>query len=261
MCRYIAQPYGRADRPQAAVRSPCTLDVKLRLGDQLNKPIPFLAGCVVALLSACSSDQINHVKQPGPTNQPGFASRQDSPGSSDKSKDDKSFYLAYGVKLAEKAVELSRRQLKLDKIILDYKSRGEAIPTDVLEAKDSIAVRQSEISEQLFSMTGQLHIHALKPGVFGSYVSECVNRINQVFRNENAETKRRFIGKTALISVQLAANGEIESVVPYTRREDEDFGSYLHGVVWKVPRFPEIPQLKDRPIERVDISIPFDYRN
>jgi hypothetical protein len=79
-------------------------------------------------------------------------------------------------------------------------------------------------------------------------------RINNAVHAESPETRRRFYGRTAAGRLDLMAEGRIESVIPYPSKEDKEFGDYLHNVIWKVPSFPEVPQLKTRRIERVSIT-------
>lgn len=159
--------------------------------------------------------------------------------------------------LAKEAVRLGSRKLGLKTAALEFKNRGAAVPAEVAYELDRIDVRLKEIADKQFAMSGVLQIDASQPGEFGSYIAECLNRINRGLRAESAESRRPFLGKTAVVRLDLTANGAIESVVPNAQKQDKEFGNYLHDLIWKVPSFPAVPQLKDRNIERVSISMKF----
>jgi hypothetical protein len=152
---------------------------------------------------------------------------------------------------------LAKEQYRLYKLAKDQRDGGKEVLKDLLQTIEEIESRQAEIASQLFLASGQLRIDASRPGEFKSYVSECLNRIDQALQMENREVRSRFFGKTGIVTVHLTANGKIQSVVPYTSSENREFGSYLKDLVWKVPSFPQIPQLKDRRIEQVVISFTF----
>lgn len=126
---------------------------------------------------------------------------------------------------------------------------------------DALDIRQKVIADQLFSLSGRLVLKASEPGEFADYIAACLNRINHALGAEDPELRRRFYGKTAWIQLDLAAGGKIESVIPRPLKQDKEFGDYLHDLIWKVPLFPEVPQLKDRKIERVSLSIPLTLHN
>lgn len=157
--------------------------------------------------------------------------------------------------LAKEAVRLSSRKLKLKAAALESKNRGETVPAGVVYELARIEGRLREIADKQFALSGVLQIDASQPNEFGSYIAECLNRINQALRAESAESRRPFLGKTVVVWLDLTASGAIESVVPNVQKQDKEFGTYLHDLIWKVPSFPAVPQLKDRKIERVSISM------
>lgn len=184
-------------------------------------------------------------------NQPGPLVR---PNQNEKSK---SLNLELQGTLAKEAVRLSFRKLELKQAALGFKNRGDAVPTGVSDELDKIEARLKEIADEQFSMSGTLRLDASQPGEFGSYMAECLDRINHALRAESAESRRPFIGKTVVVWLDLTASGTIESVVPRAQKQDKEFGDYLHDLIWRVPSFPAVPQLKDRKIERVSISMTF----
>jgi hypothetical protein len=159
--------------------------------------------------------------------------------------------------LAEEALKLSLRQLELYKEISKLLGQGNPVPPEMHQEMDVLDIRQKEIADQQFSLSGQLFLKASEPGMFAVYIQECLNRINRALSEEDAELRRRFYGRTTWIQLYLTAAGKIESVIPRTSKQDKEFGDYLHDLIWKVATFPEVPQLKDRRIEKVSLSIPF----
>lgn len=164
--------------------------------------------------------------------------------------------------LFEQARKLRLQRQELKHIISDFKNRKEAVPLGVLEKRDKIEARIKEIDDREFSRSGRLLLNASQPGEFSSYIAECLNLINRAIRSESGESRRRYLGKTLIVWVDLAASGRIESVVPRAQQmEDKEFGVFLHNIIWKVPRFPEVPQLKARKIEHVSITFSFTFHS
>lgn len=159
--------------------------------------------------------------------------------------------------LGQEALRIALRHFELYKETSKFRKQGNPIPPEMQREMDVLEIRQKEIADQQFSLSGHLFLKASEPGVFTSYVGECLNRINRALSEDDPELRRHFYGRTTWVQLDLTAGGKIESVIPRPSKQDKEFGDYLHDLIWKVSAFPEVPQLKDRSIERVSLSMPF----
>ncbi|MES2018598.1 MAG: hypothetical protein V4484_19080 [Pseudomonadota bacterium] len=218
-----------------------------------------LSGCIAFFLAAGSITPVAPAMQ---SDQSVFTVPPGNPSlKHDQKKAPVSAELDLQTSLSKEALQLRLRQREFAQLEFKLRSEGKPVGFEIRDEMNVLELRRRAIADQLFSLSGDLSLDALEPGDFAGYIAECLKRINNAVAAENPEMRRRFYGRTASVRLDLVAEGKIESIIPYSSKQDKEFGDYLHDLIWKVPSFPKVPQLKTRRIERVSISFSFTLQS